>query len=160
MAVLALAAASPPPSPAPVDLTKAQAKIPLPKTALHTEYVVATNKLGQVTHVLSGKISKDAAFNGQTYGNALQAFIRTTDGKAVSGTYRLTYDYNPSTQLVRRDVALLKAGGVNPDDQGAAVKMIEDAQKHAPKKSPAPLTGPTVNPKSLPDLPQVMNSPH
>lgn len=97
------------PSPAPL----------LPRVKLHTEFLVEVNKLGQVTQVHAGKTSPDPTFNAQTYGNALQAFIRTTDGKVVLGTYRLSYDYDPQTQRVRRTVALVKVGGVDPDAQGA-----------------------------------------
>ena len=103
---LTLLAATPAPAPQPtpyrIDLTKIQPKSLLPKVPLHTEYVVAVNKLGQVTRIISGKGSKDKTYNLQTAGNALQAFIRTPDGKAISGSYRLTYDYNPKTARIHR----------------------------------------------------------
>ena len=69
---------------------------------------MAVNKLGQVTRILSGKPSKDRTYNLQTGGNALQAYIRTSDGKAIAGSYRLTYDYSPKTTRIHRDVALVE----------------------------------------------------
>ena len=112
---LAAPAATPSPSPAPkhtqrpvrIDVTKVQPKSLLPKHGEHTEYVVEINKQGQVSRVRSSRTSDSATFNAQTYGNALQAFIRTPDGHVVVGTYRLTYDFDPKTARVRRDVSLL-----------------------------------------------------
>jgi hypothetical protein len=146
-----LIAASPPPHEAPVAnaLTKAQMEALLPKTALRTIYVVDVNKFGQVTGAKPQVKSKDANFNIQTYGNALQAFIRTPDDKAISGVYTLTYDYSPKTRKIDRSVALVHPGGVNPDAEGAALVMIDAVKKQqaaaaaaaakaaAPKK-PAP----------------------
>ena len=142
-AAFTLLAATPAPQPTRyrIDLTKIQPKSLLPKVPLHTEFVVAINKMGQVTHIISGKVSKDQTYNLQTAGNALQAFIRTPDGKAISGSYRLTYDYSPKTTRIHRDVALLKAGGVNPNEEGAALKMIDDVRKHA-KPHPGETAGP------------------
>lgn len=160
-------AATKPPTPPPgaIDVSKLQPKQLLPKTKLHTEFVVETNKLGQIARVRSGKESSNATFNAQTYGNALQAFIRTPDGHAIAGTYRLTYDYNPQTQRIHRDVTLLHAGGVNPNAVGAATQMMEIARRNrnrpGPKVSPpAAKPGPaaSVNPKQMPDLPQVMKT--
>lgn len=164
---LALIAATPSPAPTllRVDLTKIQPKSLLPKTKLHAEYVVEVNKLGQVTRVKSGKSSGDDTFNAQTYGNALQAFIRTPDGHVVVGSYRLTYDYNPSTERVHRDVELVKRGGVDPNAKGAVDEMEEIARRHTPEPSPPPVEHPVPAPsikidsKRLPDLPQVMHSP-
>jgi hypothetical protein len=168
---LALAATPPPhatPPPGAIDVTKIQPKALLPKTALHTEFVVEVNKYGQVSRVRSGKACKVPSFNAQTYGNALQAFIRTPDGHAISGVYRLTYDYNPKTERVHRDVALLWAGGVNPNAQGAALQMMDIARKNRnrtpPPGSQPKASGPSappvkINGKRLPDLPQVMQSP-
>jgi hypothetical protein len=57
----------------------------------------------------------------------------------------LTYNYNPKTARVHRDVALVSAGGVDPDALGAVPKMIEDVQKHV--KPPAkPVTAATPGP--------------
>ena len=168
-AAFTLLAATPSPQPTRyrVDLTKIQPKSLLPKGPLHTEYVVAINKLGQVTHIMSGKVSSDKTYNLQTAGNALQAFIRTPDGKAISGSYRLTYDYSPKTARIHRDVALLKAGGVDPNEEGAALKMIDDVRKHA-KPHPGetapqhnefqPLSRPSGSSK-LPDLDKILKTP-
>ena len=80
------------------------------------------------------------------------------------GTYRLTYDYDPKTLRVRRDVALVRAGGVNPNAKGAAEDMMEIARRNANRTPPpafhvTPGPIPTVNIRRMPDLPQVMKSP-
>ena len=162
----AFAANTPTPPPGAVDVTKVQPKQLLPKTKLHTEFVVEANKMGQITRVRSGKESPNPTFNAQTYGNALQAFIRTPDGHAIAGTYRLSYDYNPQTGRIRRDVKLLHAGGVNANAIGAANEMMAIARKNHNRPVPKqpsiatskPGAAPSVNPKSMPDLPQVMNT--
>lgn len=179
LAAFTLIAATPAPQATRVriDLTKIQPKSLLPKVPLHTEFVVAVNHLGQVTKIISGKPSKDRTYNLQTAGNALQAYIRTPDDKAVSGSYRLTYDYNPKTARIHRDVALLKSGGVDPNAQGAALQMIEDVRKHAkphpgetglvpgqsPVAQPPPAQGrlqPAPGGSShLPDLQQILKTP-
>jgi hypothetical protein len=110
----------------------------VPSTPEHTEYVVDVNRKGQVTRVRSGKASHDLAFNTMTYGNALQAYIRTPDGHALAGTYRLAYDYTPKTKNVRRSVALLHAGGVNPGALGAVDQMTADARNAAAQAGPSP----------------------
>jgi hypothetical protein len=140
-----------------VDVTKVQPKSLLPKHAEHTEYVVEINKYGQVTRIRSERGSDSATFNGQTYGNALQSFIRTPDGHVVLGTYRLTYDFDPKTARVRRDVSLLRQGGVNPDAKGAAIVLMEKAHASkpvSPNIAPGPAT--SVDPRSLPDLKGIM----
>ena len=161
----ALAAAQTPP-PGAIDVKALQPKELFPKTKLHTEFVVEVNKMGQVARVRSGKSCNYPPFNAQTYGNALQTFIRTPDGHAVSGLYRLSYDYDPSSQRVRRDVALVHAGGVNPNAHGAVNDMNDIARRNA-KKHPQqaaaaagpPRPAPSVNATRLPDLPQVMKTP-
>jgi hypothetical protein len=171
-AIALLGAASPPtPPPHSVDITKIQPKSLLPKVALHTEYIVAVNKLGQVTRVISGKLSKDKSFNLHTYGNAMQAFIRTTDGKAIPGSYRLIYDYRPKTATVHRDVALVKAGGVDPNALGAVPRMLEDVAKHhqagaKPAHTPGPVRSAEMTPGPqpsgnlhLPTLQQITKTP-
>jgi len=105
--------------------------------AQHTEFVVEVNAKGQVTRVRSGTASKDPAFNTLTYGNALQAFIRTADGRAISGLYRLTYDYDPHDRMVSRHVALIHAGGVNPSALGAVNVEMKRRSAQAPVPSPA-----------------------
>ncbi len=124
-------AASPAPAAAPINLTKAQPKSVLPKVPLHTEYTVEVNKLGQVTKVRSVKPCKDVGFNARTYGNVLQAFIRKEDGSAISGVYRLSYDYTPAHGGVTRDVKLVSAGGVDPNAEGAALNMEHKASRRA-----------------------------
>jgi hypothetical protein len=169
-ATFTLLAATPVPAPYRIDLTKIQPKALLPKVALHTEYVVAVNKRGQVTHIMSAKTSKDRTYNIQTAGNALQAFIRTPDGKAISGSYRLTYDYSPKTTRIHRDVALVKAGGVDANAEGAVYEMMDDVEKRAkaakaahppaPERSAAMTPGPqpsgTIH---LPSLQQITKTP-
>jgi len=157
---LGASAATPAPQktqrPVRVDVTKVQPKSLLPKHAEHTEYVVEINKLGQVSRITSERGSDSATFNGQTYGNALQSFIRTPDGHVVVGTYRLTYDFDPKTARVRRDVNLLRQGGVNPDAKGAALVLMDKA--HAAKPAAvniSPRPGASVDPRSLPDLPSI-----
>jgi hypothetical protein len=110
----------------------------VPSTPEHTEYVVEVNRKGQVTRIRSGKASRDLAFNTMTYGNALQAYIRTPDGHAVAGSYRLAYDYAPKTKNVHRSVALLHAGGVNPGALGAVDQMTADARKSEAQIGPSP----------------------
>ena len=179
-AAFTLLAATPAPhaSPYRVDLTKIQPKSLLPKVPLHSEFVVAINKLGQVTRIISSKTSADKTYNLQTAGNALQAFIRTPDGKAISGSYRLTYDYSPKTTRIHRDVALVKAGGVDANAEGAALLMIDDVRKRAKPhpgetgpQAPAPATAPAAQaPQAqqprpgavnthLPDLQQILKTP-
>jgi hypothetical protein len=153
-AALALIAAAPAAPPKPV----------LPKVPLHTEFVVSVNKLGQVTNVLSGKLSKDRGYNVQTYGNAQQVFIRTPDDHALAGRYRLSYDYDPKTLRIHRGVTLLRAGGVDPNAEGLALKMLDDARKHdlqaAAAASPqaARTPGPAFTGK-LPDLQDILKTP-
>ncbi len=100
-----------------------------PATAVHTEFMVEINRKGQVTRVRSGKSCPDLAFNAMTYGNALQAFIRTQDGRAIPGTYRLSYDFDPKTKIVHRSVQLVKAGGVDPNRISAVDEMAAIAKR-------------------------------
>jgi hypothetical protein len=134
--------------PARIDVTKVQPKSLLPKHPEHAEYVVEINKLGQVARIRSERRSGDAGFNSLTYGNALQAFIRTPDGHVVLGVYRLTYDFDPKTARVRRDVSLVQQGGVNPDAQGAAIDLMNKAQAQSAAPGPAA----SIDPRSLPEL--------
>ncbi len=103
----------------------------LPDIPLHTEFVVEVNKMGQVVRVKSSKPSKVTTFNIQTFGNALQMWIRRPDGTAQVGLYLVTYDYNPKTQQVARNVKLVSAGGSWANDEGAANVMIDTAKKEA-----------------------------
>jgi hypothetical protein len=121
----------------------------LPAAAEHTEYLVETNRKGQVTQVRSGKPSGDPAFNTMTYGNALQAFIRTAEGSAVAGIFRLTYDYDPKSKRVRRSVDLVRTGGVDPNALGAVDRMAAlDRKAHAAKNAGSlPSLGTITSPK-------------
>lgn len=155
LALLAFLAASPAPAPT----------FSPPKVALHADFLVQTNKLGQVTHVQFGKLSNDKLYNFETYGNAVQTFIRTPDGKAVAGTFRLNYDYDPKTKRIRRDVVLVKVGGVNPNAEGMANRMIDDAKRGqaAAASAAAVPTRPPPHPISvdtrLPSLQKILETP-
>lgn len=162
----ALAAASPKPSPTPHAV---QVAAPKPPTVpLHAEYVVEVNKKGQVVAIKSGKGTKYATFNAQTYGNALQMWIRKEDGTAVVGLFKVTYDYNPKNHAIVRKVSLISTGGSWGDKEGAANVMIDTAKREADeyakqkqqqqsklpslnsitgKKTPAPSPAPTLPPR-------------
>jgi hypothetical protein len=103
----------------------------LPTVPLHTEVVVEVNKKGQVVRVKSTKPSKMQGFNLETYGNALQMWIRKPDGTAEVGLYRVIYDYDPKTKKVTRRIALVSLGGNWGDDPGAANVMMDMAKKQA-----------------------------
>jgi hypothetical protein len=103
----------------------------LPNTPLHTEVTVEVNKKGQVVRITSTKPCKVGSFNVQTFGNALQMWIRRPDGTAQIGLYRVTYDYDPKTQNVARHISLVKAGGGWADAPGAANVMMENVRKEA-----------------------------
>jgi hypothetical protein len=111
----------------------------LPGAAAHAEFIVETNRKGQVSRVRSAKRSSDPVFDVMSYENALQAFIRTDSGEAVAGVFRLSYDYNPATRRVRREVALVRAGGVDPNALGVVDQMAAlDRKARAAKQSPKP----------------------
>jgi hypothetical protein len=162
----AVAATTPHPSASPQRIVIPPPK--LPKEKLHAEYVVEVNKKGQVVRVKSGKGTKYATFNSQTYGNALQMWIRKPDGSAEVGLYKVTYDYDPKSHHVARKIALVSAGGNWGDQEGAADVMIDTAQKEAAaakaqqaaqraklpslnqitgKKSPSPSPAPLLSPR-------------
>jgi hypothetical protein len=103
----------------------------LPTVPLHTEAVVEVNKKGQVVRIKSTKTCKIQSFNIQTFGNALQMWIRRPNGTAQVGLYRVSYDYDPKTHGVTRSIALVSAGGNWGDEEGAANVMIEQARKTA-----------------------------
>ena len=108
-----------------------------PKTPQHAEYTVEVNRKGQVIRVRSAKHASDPSFDARLYGNALQVFIRRPDGTALAGVYVLTYDYDPHTKKVTRHVALVHAGGVDPDALGAVDVL---GQQNAKALHPAPAT--------------------
>jgi hypothetical protein len=156
LAAPAVAVPSPAPTPYRIDVTKIQPKSLLPKTRLHDDFIVAINAKGQVTRVLSGHRSGNTLFDEHNYGNALQMFIRTADGHVVLGKYRVTYDYDPHTTRVRRTIALVSTGGVDPNAIGAVYDLLRHAHKE-----PAPvLTAPpnaTLNSNNLPALNQMFS---
>jgi hypothetical protein len=154
-ATAAAAAPAPASTPYRIDVTKIQPKSLLPKTKLHTDFIVAINKKGQVTRVLSGHRSGNTLFDEHMYGNALQMFIRTSDGGAIVGKYRVNYDYNPRTARIRRTIALVQTGGVDPNAIGA----VYDLLKHA-HKEPAPIMTPppNLNSDDLPALNEVFGT--
>jgi hypothetical protein len=143
---------------------------PFPKVKLHAEYVVEVNSKGQVVKVKSGRGTKYTTFNAQTYGNALQMWIRKQDGTAIVGLFRVSYDYNPVDHHVSRSIVLVSKGGTWGNQPGAANVMIDTAKKeyaasqaaakkqqaaaHAKLpslneitgKSPAPSSSPTSHP--------------
>ena len=158
-------AATPAPSGTPpqrIDVLKLQPKSLAPKKALHVEYTVEINKLGQVTRVRTVKPSHDEAFDAKTYGNVLQTFIRTPDGQVILGTYRMTYDYDPKTMRVHRgEPQLLSRGGVDPNAKGAVDDMLEIARRNhnltpPPTSGVTPGPAPSVTIRRMPDLNQVM----
>ena len=163
----AFAASTPAPKPGPTLPQRINVKALQPRSLFankpeHVEVVVEVNRMGQVARVRSIKASHDQGFDAHCYGNALQMFIRTPDGNAISGVYRVTYDYDPKTLNVRREVALLWRGGVNPNAKGAANEMMEIARRNRNRTPPPAITpgpAPSVNLKRMPDLPQVMTSP-
>ncbi len=133
--------------------------IPIPRTPTtrqHSEFVVEVNRKGQVVRADRVKPAQNDTFNAMTYGNVLQAFIRRPDGSAVSGIYRMTYDYDPRRKTVRRQVALLRAGNVDPNALGAVDREIEKiASERARERLNAPPT-----PSPLPDLKAITGHRH
>lgn len=120
---------TPKPSPTPHYI-----KIPaphFPPVPLHAEYIVEVNKKGQVVRVKSGRGTKYPTFNAQTYGNALQMWIRKPDGTAIVGLFRVSYDYNPKDHAVTRKIALVSTGGDWGDQEGAANVMMDTAKREA-----------------------------
>ena len=154
------------PTPKPIVMPTPQ----LPTVKLHTEYVVEVNDKGQVVRVQSGKAAagcqkgkpttnpQACTFNAQTYGNVLQMWIRHPDGSAEVGLFRVTFDYDPQSKKVRRQISLVKAGGDWGDKPGAATSMIqkadeetrayEEQQKKASKSLPSlnQIVAPTKSP--------------
>jgi hypothetical protein len=127
----------------------------MPSVPLHTEYVVEVNNKGQVVRVKSSKTSKSPTFNLQTYGNAMQMWIRKPDGTATVGLFKVTYDYDPKTRKIDREISLVSVGGDWGNQEGAANKMMDtakqeaaDAQKRANAQSSA-----------LPSLHEITGSP-
>jgi len=151
-------AATPAPASSPKTTT-----IALPQTALHTEYVVEVNTKGQVVRVKSSKVSKSQTFNVQTFGNALQMWIRKADGTATVGLFKVTYDYDPKTKIVHRgDPQLVSVGGNWANEPGAATVMMDTARKEAQqaqqKAHPSGSSLPSLN--DITGKPSPSASPH
>ncbi|MGC1381233.1 MAG: hypothetical protein WA814_09475 [Candidatus Baltobacteraceae bacterium] len=121
-----VAASTPPPS-----SSQPPPHVPYPKVPLHTEAVVEVNSKGQVVRIKSTKQSKVRMYNLQTFGNALQMWIRRPDGTAEVGLYRVTYDYDPKTEKITRNVSLVSSGGSWANDEGAANVMMQQVKKQA-----------------------------
>ena len=133
IAGLGVASASPTPGPQTTRIV-----IHLPRSPLHSEVVVEVNKKGQVVRIKSVKPSKLLSYNYQTYGNALQMWIRkchtagnSTTCTAEVGLYRVTYDYDPKTTNVTRHVAIISHGGSWANEPGAATVMMDMYRKQA-----------------------------
>lgn len=148
----ALAAATPKPGASPVV-------IHLPNFPLHTEVVVEVNKKGQVVRVKSTKPCKVASFNLQTYGNALQMWIRRPDGTAQVGLYRISYDYDPKTQDVTRRISLVSAGGNWANAEGAANVMVDMEKKQAAEAAAAQRKAREEQNVKLPSLNEIRGAP-
>jgi hypothetical protein len=157
LATVAIAtAATSAPSPAPKP---SRVMIHLPTVPLHSEVDVEVNKKGQVVRVKSTKPSKVASFNLQTYGNALQMWIRRPDGTAQVGLYRVTYDYNPKNAEVTRRISLISAGGSWGNDEGAALVMTRMAQQQAAAASAAERRAQQEQNAKLPSLNEIRGIP-
>lgn len=109
-------------------------QIKLPTVPLHTEYLVEVNKKGQVVKSKPSKLSKVETFNLMTYGNTLQMWIRKPDNTATVGLFRVSFDYDPKTKKVARNIALVTPGGNWADQEGAATAMYQDAVKQLQAK--------------------------
>ncbi|HET9096183.1 MAG TPA: hypothetical protein VFN37_05950 [Candidatus Baltobacteraceae bacterium] len=116
-----LAATAPKPVPIPTPN--------LPNKPLHSTINVEVNKKGQVVRVKGGTLSHDSIFDTMTIGNALQMWIRRPDGSAISGLFRVKYDYDPHTHNVQRHVALISQGGAWANEPGAATRMVQTAER-------------------------------
>lgn len=149
----AAAATTPKPSASPPHV-QGPPVLHYPAVPLHSEVVVEVNDKGQVVRVKSTKASKMQSFNLQTYGNALQMWIRRPDGSAQTGLYRITYDYDPKTRKVTRNVAMISAGGSWAKEEGAANVMMDLVKKQAEeaRKKQAEQT------KQLPSLNEIRGS--
>ncbi len=122
----------------------------LPNQRLHTEFTVEVNHLGQIVRVKTGKESTYPPFNAMTYGNVLQMFIRRPDGSAVVGMYRVTYDYDPHTKNVHRNVNILSQGGDWANEEGAVSQMLRVNERNAQRHRQLPGLDQIIKPTSKP----------
>lgn len=102
-----------------------------PTKALHIRLQVEVNDRGQVVAVRHGTLSGDRAVDTMAIGNALQAFIRTSDGRSVPGLYLLSYDYNPKTKKISRVPKLIKPENTWARDPGAVTVMVTELKREA-----------------------------
>jgi hypothetical protein len=128
---------------------------PFPKVKLHAEYVVEVNSKGQVVKVKSGRGTKYTTFNAQTYGNALQMWIRKQDGTAIVGLFRVSYDYNPADHHVSRSIVLVSKGGNWANQPGAANVMIDTAKKEYAASTAAAKKQQAASHAKLPSLNEI-----
>ena len=115
------AAAAPKPSPLPTPQFQ--------NKPLHARLIVEVNSKGQVVRVAHGDLSGDRDFDLVAIGNALQMWIRHPDGTAETGTYSVTYDYDPRTKRVMRHPSIVKAGGNWGNSPGAATLIVKDMER-------------------------------
>jgi hypothetical protein len=113
------------------DLSKYGSRYP--KTPQHVYYLVEVNRKGQVSKIRSGTHSQDRLFDSVTYGNVAQTFVRRSDGKAISGLFRVSYDYDPKSQKVTRSVALVHPGGVDAAAPGLVDVVVEINRRNKQK---------------------------
>jgi hypothetical protein len=73
-----------------------------PKRAVRAEHVVETKKLGRSTDALA-------------HGKAPGALVRIPEGFTISGTHRVSYNFEPQIKNVGRTVALVGSGGFDAD---------------------------------------------
>jgi hypothetical protein len=132
---------------------------PFPKQKLHAEYIVEVNSKGQVVKIKSGHGTKYTTFNAQTYGNALQMWIRKQDGTAVVGLFRVSYDYDPVSHHVKRSVALVSTGGNWGNQPGAANVMIDTAKKEYAASQSAAKKQQAASHAKLPSLNDITGKP-
>ncbi|HEV3155279.1 MAG TPA: hypothetical protein VGZ02_15830 [Candidatus Baltobacteraceae bacterium] len=101
----------------------------LPTRPLHARLIVEVNRKGQVVRVPHGDLSGDRTFDLIVLGNAMQMWIRHPDGSAETGTYSVTYDYNPKTHDLTRHPAILSRGGTWANAPGAATNIVNDLMR-------------------------------
>jgi hypothetical protein len=122
-------ASTPTPKPTATPKMPTSITITQPTVPLHTEYAVKVNKKGQVVSSKPLVQSKSSTVNTMTFGNSLQMWIREADGTAKVGTFKVSYDYDPKTKKVSRQISLISLGGDWGDKPGAATQMMDTAKR-------------------------------
>ena len=144
-------AATPTPSPKATPKIPKSVTITQPTVPLHTEFAVKVNNKGQVVTSKPLVQSKSETYNTMTFGNTLQMWIREQDGTAKVGTFKVTFDYDPKTKKISRQISLISLGGDWGDKPGAATQMMDTAKREyqdAQKKQQQEI-------QSLPSLNQI-----